>query len=209
MLDCGIRVKEIQEATGYTLASVDGCLVTHSHSDHCKGAIALERLGVDVYASKGTLMSAGLLGHRSHAVKPLAPFVIGSFTILPFDVEHDAPDPLGFMAESKVTGDRLLYVTDTAFLKYSFDRLTHILIEANYDPEIMAKNVETGRLSPPRAKRTVKNHMSIDTAIKYLERVDKTSLQQVFLIHLSNENSDENQFVLRAMEATGSLVKVC
>ena len=48
-----------------------------------------------------------------HPVKALEEFQLGTFQVLPFDVEHDVPEPLGFLLTSTATGEKLLYFTDT------------------------------------------------------------------------------------------------
>ena len=68
------------------------------------------------------------------------------------------------------------------------------MMEANYDPETMEQNVKEGRIHAARAKRTIGSHMSIETVIKTLESFDLSRLQQVYLLHLSNDNSQAADF---------------
>lgn len=128
---------------------------------------------------------------------------------LPFDVEHDVPEPLGFLIRSTVTGEKVLYFTDTVYIKYTFIGLTHIMMEANYDPETMEQNVKEGRIHAARAKRTIGSHMSIETVIKTLESFDLSRLQQVYLLHLSNDNSQAADFKRRVQALTGKEVYLC
>ena len=94
LLDAGIPLRHIQEGCGYKVSRLSGCLVTHAHGDHVKAAKDLAKMGVDVYTSQGTIDYAGLSGHRIHRVRSREPISIGTFEVLPFDVEHDAPEPL-------------------------------------------------------------------------------------------------------------------
>lgn len=209
LLDAGIPLKKIQEGCGYTATQLSGCLITHAHVDHVKAAKDLARLGVKIYTSQGTIEKAGLSGHRIHRVKALEPVSIGTFEVLPFDVEHDAPEPLGFLMRSTVTQEKLLYFTDTYYLRYAFKGLTHIMMEANYDPDEIEANVRSGRVDVHRAKRTIGSHMSIDTAIKTLEGFDLSRLQHVYLLHLSNDNSLADEFKRRVQAVTGREVHLC
>ncbi|MDO4298852.1 MAG: MBL fold metallo-hydrolase [Lachnospiraceae bacterium] len=209
LLDAGIPLKKIQKGCGYTATQLSGCLITHAHGDHVKAAKDLARLGVDIYTSQGTIEKAGLTGHRIHRVKALEPVNIGTFKVLPFDVEHDAPEPLGFLIRSTVTQEKLLYFTDTYYLRYTFTGLTHVMMEANYDPDAMEENVRIGRVDVHRAKRTISSHMSIDTAIKTLEGFDLSRLQQVYLLHLSDDNSLADEFKRRVQALTGREVYLC
>ena len=129
--------------------------------------------------------------------------------MLPFDVEHDAPEPLGFLLRSMETGEKLLYVTDTYYIRYRFEGLTHIMLEANYDAEALEQNVKDHRVDLSRAKRTVFSHMGIDTVIKTLESFELGSLQQVWLLHLSNDNALADEFKKKVQALTGREVYVC
>ena len=141
LLDAGIPLARIQAGCGYCVSKLSGCLITHAHSDHVKSAKNLAKLGVNIYTSQGTIDMANLNGHRINRVKALEQFEAGTFTILPFDVEHDVPEPLGFLVYSKETKEKLLYLTDTYYIRYIFKGLTHILIEANYDLDVLLSNI--------------------------------------------------------------------
>ncbi len=208
LLDCGIPFNRIQEALwemGTRLSNISACFVTHSHGDHVKAAQKLADAGIDVYTGSGTVTAADLHGYRVHTMDSsltgLYPVDVGTFEVYALDVKHDAPDTLCFVILSNA-GDKLLYVTDTEVFPYKVDRLTHIMIEANYDPGILVNNADTGVIHPAQAKRTVRNHMSIDTALLTLSRLDRSALQQVWLLHLSNDNAGAD-FKRRAQEITG------
>jgi hypothetical protein len=36
--------------------------------------------------------------------------------VTPYDVQHDAPEPLGFVFASRSSGEKLLYFTDTYYV---------------------------------------------------------------------------------------------
>lgn len=120
LLDAGIPLAQIQAGCGYKVSQLSGCLVTHGHGDHVKAAKALARMGVNIYTSQGTADMANLTGHRICTVRALESFHAGTFEVLPFDVEHDVPEPLGFLIRSTVTGEKVLYFTDTVYIKYTF-----------------------------------------------------------------------------------------
>ncbi|MDO4648995.1 MAG: MBL fold metallo-hydrolase [Eubacteriales bacterium] len=209
LLDAGVSIKRIAQGCNFKISALQGCLITHAHGDHVKSAQAIAGLGVNVYTSQGTIDAAGLTGHRIHAIKSLKGFRTGGFHIIPFDVEHDAPESLGFLITSEATKERLLYFTDTMYLKYSFPRCTHIMMETNYSPEAIENNVIQGRIDPNRAKRVINSHMSIETALKTLTLMDRSRLKQVYLLHLSNDNGRADEFKRRAQEIAGCEVYVC
>ena len=209
LLDAGITLAKIQVGCDYSVSRLSGCLVTHGHSDHVKAAKDLAKLGVNIYTSQGTIDMANLKGHRIHKVKALEQFEVGTFTILPFDVEHDVPEPLGFLVYSKETKEKLLYLTDTYYIRYIFKGLTHILIEANYDPEILLGNAGINYKDSGRAKRVITSHMSIDTTIQTLESFDLSLVRQIYLLHLSNDNGNAEVFKERVQAITGKEVYIC
>ena len=51
--------------------------------------------------------------------------------------------------------------------------------------------------------------MSIDTAIKTLEAFDLSTVQQIYLLHLSNDNSNAEVFKERVQATTGKEVYIC
>lgn len=209
LLDAGIPLREIQVACGFKVRMIDGCLISHAHKDHSKAAEGLARLGVDIYTSAGTIEACRLTGHRINTVKTLEGITIGTFKVLPFDVQHDAPEPLGFLLESTANGERLLYFTDTYYIKYRFDRLTYIMAECNYSKEALLKSIEAGYVPIELVPRLVKSHMSLEHFIEMLKANNLTDVRQIYLLHLSDNNSDADHFREEVRRATGAEVYVC
>lgn len=141
-------------------------------------------------------------------VKALSDFEIGSFSIAPFDTEHDAAEPLGFLMYSNMTGEKLLYITDSYYTKYKFPGLTHIMIEANYSLDILNDNIDSDPDMGARKRRLMESHMSIDHLEDMLRANDLSRLQQIYLIHMSNDNSDEAAFKERIQRLTGAEVYI-
>ena len=209
LLDAGIPIKAIQVGCEFKVTQMDGCFVSHSHKDHSKAAKDLARLGVDIYTSQGTIEACGLSGHRIHAIKALQELTIGTFKVLPFDVQHDAPEPLGFLFTSVETGEKLLYFTDTYYIKYKFQGLTHIMAECNYDAETLQRSVDAGYIPIELVPRLVKSHMSLEHFLDLLKANDLSKVRQIYLLHLSNNNSDEKRFKEEVQKLTGVEVYVC
>lgn len=208
LLDAGIPIKRLQEFTGHRLTTIDGCLVTHCHGDHSKAVKDLVKMGVDVYTSAGTIAAMGLISHRLRPVKSLQEIVIGTFHVLSFDVQHDAPEPLGFLLTSTETGEKLLYFTDTYYLKYKFRGLTHIMSECNYDLDTMQSSVDAGYISPELAPRIIKSHMSLEHLMDMLRANDLSRVRQIYLLHLSNNNSNAERYRAEIQRLTGAEVYI-
>lgn len=210
LLECGVPVREIQKAIDFKLHKVSGCLISHEHMDHAKAAKDLIKKGIQVYASKGTLIALDLLGnHKTKRVLEMCEFKVGSFKVLPFTVEHDARDPLGFLIESEVTKEKLLFFTDTYYLKYKFRGLHYIMAECNYSTEIINKKVEGNQIHEALKDRIIGSHMSLETLMNFILACDLSHLKKVYLMHLSDSNSDAEEFKRQIQKLTGVEVEVC
>lgn len=208
MLDAGISIKQIQIACNFGLSQIDGCLVTHEHKDHSKAVNDLTKKAVDIYTSEGTIKECGLNGHRINVIKPLEQIQIGTFKVLPFDVQHDAEEPLGFLIQSIETKEKLLYFIDTCYLKYKFKDLNYIMAECNYSRKILYKNIEAGIIEQALAQRIIKSHMSLETLIDILKVNDLSNVHQIYLIHISQDNGDKKHFEKQIKKLTNSDVYV-
>lgn len=205
LLECGVSIKRIKEALGFRLHEVEGCLVSHAHMDHSRAVRDLLRAGVDVYTSEDVIEAHGLTGHRVHAIEPLRQFQVGDWKIKPFPLVHDVPN-MGFLI---VHGEaRVIFATDTHFIPHRFRGLTHIMLEAGYDPDILRENVAAGLIHPEVARRTFRNHLSIRTALGVLRANDMSRVEEIHLLHLSDTNSNAEDFARRARQACGRPVYV-
>jgi len=202
LLECGIPYKEIQKRLNFRASDIAACLVSHEHQDHCKAEMDIMKAGIDCYMSQGSVDALGLYGHRLHTIKAKRQFKLCTWTVLPFDIQHDAAEPLGFLLANK-TGDKLLYVTDSFYCRYQFKGLTHIMIEANYSLDILNGNVESGSIPKEMKKRVLRSHMSIETAKEFLKANDLSKVEQIWLIHLSDNNSNAERFKREIQELTG------
>src|SRR5690606_27819652 len=142
LIECGIRFEALRRGIGFGVSSLAGALVSHEHADHARAARDVLRAGVDLYATQGTIDALGMEGHRLRPIRARQQVRIGTWTVLPFEAVHDAADPLGFLLAS-LNGAKLLYFTDSAYCRYRFRGLTHLMVEANYSAEILRRNVQS------------------------------------------------------------------
>lgn len=202
LLECGIPFAEIRHGLGFQVTGVAACLVSHEHKDHCKAVADVMKAGIDVFASAGTIEAVGLLGHRLHVIRAREQFIIGSWTILPFETQHDAAEPLGFLLANRA-GEKLLYVTDTMYVRYRFQGLTHLMIECNYAADILGANVESGAVPVEMKRRIIRSHMSLETCLDFLRANDLSQVREVWLLHCSSKNSDVELFKREVRAVTG------
>lgn len=212
LLDAGIPVAKIRIGTDFRLGSVSGALITHRHGDHAKSVLQLLYIGVNVYAHEDVFSNIAHKPYNANVIQfdgdtPL-PFTVGTFSVTPFSVHHDVPN-LGFYIHSTATGENLVYFTDTFYLTHTFPALNYLLAECNYDPEELDWNIADGRLAPEFKKRLVRSHMSIDTLIDMLKANDLSNMKQIYLMHLSDNNSRAEDFRRRVQAVAGCEVYIC
>ena len=214
LIEAGIPIDRIRAGCGYRLSGISGCLVSHEHGDHASHAQELTRFGIPVFTSHGTIEALEgrkeeLHGPMVHPVERMKTFQIGSFLVMPFDVEHDAKEPLGFLILSGFTGEKLLFFTDTFYIKYRFTGLTQIMAECNYTMDQLMQNVREGVTPAYRIQRLAKSHMSLEALEDMLQANDLSQLKQIYLLHLSSDNSNEEEITRKIQELTGVEVYVC
>lgn len=207
LLEAGLRFPDLRRALDFRVSEIAGCLITHEHLDHCKAAADLAKAGVTIYASAGTLGALQLPDHRTVVVEAKKQFTIGTWTILPFDVEHDVEEPLGFLMINQA-GEKLVFVTDSYYCRYRFPGLTHIMIEANFSERILDENIVAGRVPQAMKRRLIRSHFSLEHAKDFLKANDLSKVSEIWLLHLSDTNSDENVFKREIQALTGKQVFV-
>lgn len=205
LLDAGIPFKELSRRLNFRVSSLAGVLISHSHKDHCKAVPGLLSAGIDCYMSKQTADEMGVSSHRVKIIEPKRQIHIGTWTVLPFELEHDVFN-LGYLLASG--SEKLVYLTDTYYCRYLFSGLTYIMIECNHSYDILNANVESGVLPSEMKKRLIKSHFSLENVRKFLKSNDLSQVQEIHLIHLSSGNSDADLFKKQIMAITGKPVYI-
>jgi phosphoribosyl 1,2-cyclic phosphodiesterase len=207
VIEAGVRFLEVKKALDFNVRKIVGCIITHEHGDHAKYAMDYLKAGIPVLCSVGTQVkiSTGLLQpyHCYHGKK----FTLGNFQIMPFDIQHDAAEPFGFIIKHPETG-KVLFLTDSHYSEYTFKGLNQIIVEANYSEEILQHNIDHGKIDPSMRKRLETSHMSLKTCVELLKANDLTEVLNIVLIHLSRGNSNANQFLTEVIATTGKRVYV-
>ncbi|MCB2310678.1 MBL fold metallo-hydrolase [Clostridium tagluense] len=201
VLECGIDYKSILKGLNYSIKGVVGCLISHQHMDHRKSIKKIFENLPRVVAPVGILVKFEYEHFRkSIAATHLESFKLGSFTILPFNCQHTNTDGsecinLGYLIQHPMIG-KILFATDTYYLKYKFKDISHILIECNYSEETL-------QAVDPHEQRLFKSHMSLETLKETLKTWDLSFAKTITLIHLSRNNGDPKQFKREIEQLTG------
>lgn len=204
LLEAGLPMRQLMRAIPHW-GSVAGCLITHEHGDHAKSAADVARMGVPTYMSVGTAEAIRMDGCLTHfnAVQMLSTFTVGEFTVLPFEAQHDAAEPYGYLIRFEPTGETLLYATDTYYLKHTFPGIHYWLAECNYIDELMDEQIQEGDLSNGLRHRLMRSHMSLRRLLDALRANDLSKTRAIILIHLSDERSDERAMIRAVKEVSG------
>ena len=181
VIEAGVPFKELIRNVDHR--KIVGCVVSHEHMDHAKY--------YDQYEQRGMLPYYANVFSEYHA---------GNFYVKRFELHHNVPC-YGFVITHPEIG-KLVFATDTGFIDYRFRDVNHWLIEANYAKYILDRKVEDG-FNPYLADRIVKDHMSLETCKDYLSRNDLSKTRNIVLIHLSDSNSNAEEFKHEVHESTG------
>lgn len=207
LIEAGVRFKELQKATGFRLSSFAGCLVSHSHMDHCKAVPDLIKASMDCYMTAETAQAIGVEGYRIKIIEPLKKFFLGSWTVMPFETQHDCLGSVGFLMDNGT--ERICFATDTAYLRYRFAGVTRLMIESNYVRSILDDNVKNGEVDPARFRRLLRAHFSLENLVDMLKANGWSSLNECWLLHLSKGNSDVDIVKRTVQGILGVPVHIC
>ena len=246
LIDCGIsakRTEKLLKEAGIEggLDAIDAVLLTHEHSDHIKGVKRImSAYGIPVYGSMGTLRALAdvtrdeYFNYAGHALmEPVrADFEvsIGDISFTPFNIYHDAAEPLSYRIElndtnavndtnsaNETSSDKsFVIMTDCGhYDDYICDHLTGLdalILEAYHDLRMLANGPY-----PMSLKRRILSdtgHLSNVDAGDLLSRIYAPRLKTVRLGHLSRENNTPELAVrtvvdrfkaLRGTEAAGNI----
>lgn len=202
-IEAGTKLIEAKKALNFDLRKVRGCIVTHEHNDHSRYAKDYAEGGIHVLALAQVLEAKGITRNAT-AITLGNAYRLGGFVVTPFALQHDVPC-VGWVVQHAECG-KVVFITDTYACQYRFKGVNNYLLECNYSDEILEANVAAGRVQPAMRDRLLTSHLELSNCIRYLQTSDLSQVQKVVLIHLSDGNSNETQFVQQVREATGKRV---
>lgn len=215
LLECGLPYKTIQKKLNFKVSEIDACLITHEHQDHAKAVKELMRAGVDCYMTKGTAEALKVKGHRLNTFRKddkgqgYCWKFFSDIQILPFEAVHDVAEPVSYFIKTRNDDENLVFVTDTAYLKYKIPECDVLMIECNYVKAKLDENVRLGNINTNLRNRIVKNHLSLESLVEALSAASLDRCRKIYLMHLSDGNSDEKLIKRTIQERTGIEVVVC
>jgi phosphoribosyl 1,2-cyclic phosphodiesterase len=196
IIDQGFSHTEVMSrlgSRGLDEGRIKAILLTHEHDDHVHGAgITARKLGIPVYATKGTLSGKKNIFNGDESIFPIESgrsFSIGTLDIHPFSVSHDACDPVQYCIYSGKT--KVSVATDLGYVSTLVEQCllgSHlVIIEANHDVEMLKKGSYPWPLKQRILSRT--GHLSNRNAAEFLFNLCQPDPFKVVLAHLSEENN--------------------
>jgi phosphoribosyl 1,2-cyclic phosphodiesterase len=206
MVECGLPWKQIQIKMNFKTSEISAMLCSHSHSDHSRSAKDLIKNGISCHMHQDTANELGVSGYSVKIVEPKKVFAIGTWQVMAFELVHDVTN-LGYLLQNEA-GEKLVYITDSAYCHYTFTGITHLMLECNYSMDILNDNVAKGIIPFEMKKRLIKTHMGLETVKGFLMANDLSQVHEIHLLHLSDGNSDEARFKREIQKLTGKMVMI-
>lgn len=198
LVDAGISGKKIFEGlekTDTRLELLSGLLITHEHSDHTKSVrtVTKKHGHLNAYANEKTwqMIHSDICSDQRKIFHTGKSFFIGDIEVKPFQVSHDAADPVGFSFYLK--DKQISVVTDTGYMSEGI--LSEIInadiliLEANHDIDML----KMGKYPWFLKQRVLgdEGHLSNvaagETIVKLISQKNKE--RNILLAHLSKENN--------------------
>ena len=195
LVDAGISRKEIENrlrSIGKEMSCIRGLFITHEHSEHILGVDALaKKYDIPIHMTAGTLENSALTIGDFNIIEKDKEFAFNGLTILPFSINHDAAEPVGFLIRNGSTSASI--ITDVGCccnnVRKSVSESDIVVLESNHDPFMLME----GRYSKELKQRVIgqKGHLSNYEAALLVLECAKSRLKHVMLSHLSKENNTE------------------
>lgn len=195
LIDAGLSGRQIRHrlaTIGRAPEGLTGILITHEHSDHTQGLLALAaKLEIPIYCNRLTkeaidVQFRAMFDYRLFATG--STFDVGDVTVESFTVPHDAYDPVGFVV--RTSGGSVGVLTDLGHatkLIVERVRTTNVLfIEANHD----VKMLQDDSRRPWSLKQRILSrhgHLSNVGAADVCEQIVSAELRHLILGHLSRD----------------------
>ena len=192
LLDLGCKWDDILDGLNRDISNTYA-LLTHRHSDHSKSIPNALKSQIPVFSNQDVV-------EKSQGVKALQPkkkYKIGSFVVMPLEVEHNAPN-FAYIIEHEEIG-KLVFATDLTHFPYKIKNVNHLLIEANNSEDIIIDHLCDNEV----IRSMSENHMEINETINAIRNNISSDLNNIILCHLSDGQSNERLFKQLIFEEFG------
>lgn len=208
LLDAGIPYKELQVKSDFEVNGVAACFLSHEHGDHSRAVKDLLAAAIDVYALPDTLSALKISNHHRAKAVEIGGTHINTLIIMPVLMHHDCPC-VGYMVYSKNTNERLFFATDTYKITVNPQSVDYLILEINYQKEIVNRLVSEGIMEASIRARLLFSHYELSKALNWLKKIDKSRLKRIYVAHLSNGHSNAEEIKRAVIAETGVPTTIC
>ena len=191
IIEAGLPFMEVKKALNFNVRKIKAVIITHIHSDHHLHWYEYARAGIPVFEP---FKNDGKSLEFDNSQFRIMAFPNASKDGHWFHGNNDGSECpcYGFYIEHPDLGS-LVYVTDTECVRWRFSNVNHILVEANHSYDLIDNEAVN-------YSHVIRGHMSLQTALDFISTNDNPALRNVVLLHLSDKNSDSEQFLQKTKE---------
>lgn len=179
---------------------IEAIFITHEHTDHIKGlGVLTKHTNIPIFASGGTI--AQLRSSEKNSLPDTARlfdifkegYKSAEFEVKAFHTPHDTPESVGYRIN--YNGMDIAVCTDIGTVTQEVEQnllgCTAVLLESNYDPDMLRRNPN---YSPVLKRRIASEcgHLSNYEAADFAEKLIRSGTTRLVLGHLSRENNTPN-----------------
>lgn len=193
VLEAGVPMQQVKRALHFDITKIVACIVSHRHKDHAGYVREFLKCGIRVLALDDVFNALDIKNRVfCKSIEPQHGYVVGDWKIIALRVVHDVPC-VGYIIEHREMG-KTLFITDTMMLEYRIAGIRHFMLECNYADDILQDNIDAGIELPSKRGRLLETHMELETTKQIIRDNDTSNLDDVILVHLSDNNSDAARF---------------
>ena len=195
LIDAGVnfsRIKDTLESINVDLNTLDGIIISHTHSDHIGGlSSVIKKINVPVFIKEELFNDIRKIIPKDNIVIiDDQNITIGDLDIEIINASHDVP-AFGFIISDNKK--KLLYLTDTGYINRKYysklENLDAYIIESNHDEKMLMDGPY-----PYILKQRVisdKGHLSNRYTGRFLNKSIGDKTKCIVLAHISENNNTE------------------
>lgn len=196
-MSCKAILERLEEI-GEDPAALDAVLVTHEHSDHIAGLVALanrfakkfkRRIPIYMTSRTAPTIEWNKCEPELREFQAGNSFAVGDFDVQSFTVPHDATDPVGYCL--RTGGLKVGLVTDLGYIPDSVKHYASdadlLVLESNHDIEML--KVGPYPWSVKQRVMSRKGHLSNDIVGEFIAADFASRTRTLVLGHLSEHNN--------------------
>ena len=204
LIDVGVnynRINNTLESINVDLKTLDGILISHTHSDHINGLSSLiKKIDVPVFIKEELYPEIKkIIPNDKIVLIEDNKIIINDFEIELINASHDVP-AFGFIISDNK--NKILYLTDTGYINRKYytklENLDAYIIESNHDEKMLMEGPYPNILK----QRVISDygHLSNRYTGRILNKSIGKNTKIIVLAHISENNNTEELAVEQVMD---------